>query len=323
MRGKINITPNQLKELLPSANERSSQIISDCPYCGKKGHFYVNKTSLLWDCKKCHEEGNGFKLLSHLGVLDQFYKRVIDTKNLVKLVTELEEESDEVEVLNLPSKKLPLGFERVYTHPYLIDRGLTVKDFYKYKIGISRKSKKLKDYVIILVEEAGDCKGYVSRCTLPKEIIEEFNLLRYRNSTGNKFSQLLFGWEEITRRTKTVIVVEGVFDKIRLDNLLMIDDFDDVKVVCTFGNKMSKNQIDKLRLTNVETVILFYDLDAINEMKRNTPSIKRYFELKIACLLGGKDPGDADEQEIFEALYSLYEPSVFFREKCNGRKIKI
>lgn len=30
-----------------------SQLLGDCPFCTKAEHFYVNKKTLLWDCKIC------------------------------------------------------------------------------------------------------------------------------------------------------------------------------------------------------------------------------------------------------------------------------
>lgn len=40
------------------SSEKGGQAVGNCPFCGKDGHFYVNTTSLLWDCKVCGEKGN-------------------------------------------------------------------------------------------------------------------------------------------------------------------------------------------------------------------------------------------------------------------------
>lgn len=39
-------------------NRDSTQYVADCPFCGKAGHFFVNRQSLLWDCKVCGRSGN-------------------------------------------------------------------------------------------------------------------------------------------------------------------------------------------------------------------------------------------------------------------------
>ncbi len=320
---EVNIEIDDLTALLQNPkNSGTNQLLCDCPFCNSKAHFYVNKTNYFWDCKKCKEAGGIKKLLIHFNVLDQFTHKTLRLDQLVTIGDEPEVE-DDITLADLPNKSLPIGYKRVYKNDYLQSRGLSVNDFYKYNIGISNKSQKLKDYVIMVIEEDGKCKGFVSRCCLSKDVIESQDLLRYKNSSGTKFNSLLFGYEEIIRGTTTVIIVEGVFDKIRLDNLLRTHESPVVKVVCTFGNKISDNQLKKLRITGVENLILFYDLDAIEEMKKSVPKLKKYFFLRISCLSGGKDPGDAPEEEVLNALYNDYDPTEFFYEKCNGRKIKI
>jgi len=44
--------------------EASGQMVGDCPFCAKEGHFYVNKETKLWDCKRCGERGNFEDFLS-------------------------------------------------------------------------------------------------------------------------------------------------------------------------------------------------------------------------------------------------------------------
>lgn len=34
------------------------QVVGDCPFCGKEGHFYINPEKGLWDCKVCGARGN-------------------------------------------------------------------------------------------------------------------------------------------------------------------------------------------------------------------------------------------------------------------------
>lgn len=38
-------------------NINGNQAVTDCPFCGKEGHFYYNE-EYLWDCKVCSESGN-------------------------------------------------------------------------------------------------------------------------------------------------------------------------------------------------------------------------------------------------------------------------
>lgn len=53
------------------ANGSSKELVLDvCPSCGKEEKCYVNRETGLWDCKKCGEKGNFFKLKKLYGIID-------------------------------------------------------------------------------------------------------------------------------------------------------------------------------------------------------------------------------------------------------------
>ena len=55
------------------------QVVADCPFCGKEGHFYVNPSNKLWDCKVCGARGN---LGQYLYRMHRIYMEYIeDPKN--------------------------------------------------------------------------------------------------------------------------------------------------------------------------------------------------------------------------------------------------
>ena len=47
----------------------ATQLVMDCPACGKEKKAYINRSSWLWDCKVCGEEGNEITLKRTLGHL--------------------------------------------------------------------------------------------------------------------------------------------------------------------------------------------------------------------------------------------------------------
>lgn len=70
---KIDITEDRFKKLkaftMHGVGLRSvagSQVIGDCPFCGKDNHFYIGWEKLLWDCKVCSESGNMQKFLEKI-----------------------------------------------------------------------------------------------------------------------------------------------------------------------------------------------------------------------------------------------------------------
>lgn len=40
--------------------DHGTQLIGDCPFCGKEDHFFVGELTGQWDCKVCGESGNHF-----------------------------------------------------------------------------------------------------------------------------------------------------------------------------------------------------------------------------------------------------------------------
>lgn len=63
--GDLDLTEDRFKKLktftMHGVSMRSvtgSQVVGDCPFCGKDGHFYINWEKLLWDCKVCVVAGN-------------------------------------------------------------------------------------------------------------------------------------------------------------------------------------------------------------------------------------------------------------------------
>lgn len=62
-------------------SEQGNQGRGDCPFCDKSNHFYVNKTSGLWDCKSCGESGN---LYDFLGRFHDLLRKDSDESELVQ-----------------------------------------------------------------------------------------------------------------------------------------------------------------------------------------------------------------------------------------------
>lgn len=298
------ITDDELKELLVRPKFGAQfHYIASCPYCNKDGHFYVNRKTYLWDCKKCNEEGNLFKLLAHLGklfMLGEF--KSIDIRRIDAKLGKEELEDEVIDKGFVPNKLLPVGFKRKYEDEYLTKRGLTESNLKKYRIGYTSLLSSLKDYVIFSVDEDGHCKGYVARYTKP---IKDKEKLRYNNSRHTNFSRLLFGYDDMVEGTHTAIMVEGIFDKISLDNYLNLDDAPYVKSVCTFGKKISETQVLKLKAKGIKNVILIFDYDAIKEMKKYSRELKQHFDNVLIGYTTNKDINDSTQREVLSIFDNL------------------
>ena len=283
---------------------RRTQITSSCPFCLKKEHFYINRNTRLWDCKKCGEQGNEKKLLIQLGK-GHFVDEVKTVSMSLKSLRD--EPIVENSIPDIKKVLLPVGFKRIYENEYLENRGLSDSEFIKYKIGQTRLIDKLKDYVIFVVEESGKVVGWVGRYTG-----KDKEKRRYENSKGTKFSNIIFGFNEITEETKRVILVEGMFDKMKIDRVFNLDNSPEMKCLCTFGKKFSDIQRSKVKsFKNITDVTLCYDYDAIKEMKVLGFELKKNWNTTITYTTK-KDVDECTHSEVIEIFKRLQKPQEFF-----------
>lgn len=307
------ISDEDLRDLLINPHlTRSGQYVCDCIFCGKEQHMYVNKTTQMFDCKKCHEYGSIYKILKHLDKLYLLEGSTIKEQERIESIREMTQElvsNDDTELSELPVKKMPVGWKvSAKSTKYLLSRGITPEDCERYNIGATDMFRKYENYVLIPIYDNGKIRGFLGRYGARKV---PDNKLRYNNSIGTEFSELLFGYDEITERTSTVILVEGCFDKIAVDKVLHLWDGEGVKCVCTFGKKISDKQIKKLMLKGVTNVILLYDFDAVKEIKKYGLELEKYFVTSITYTSDKKDIDECSEDEALEVFTHLMKPKDF------------
>lgn len=325
-------------------NSSGNHLIADCPFCGQERHFYLNVYKIFlqhgrsyvnaWDCKKCGESGNIKKLLvklQKLTLLEDGQYTDLNKKINVKLIEELEEADLD---LSVEDCRLPIGFKRAKSDAYLEDRGFTKREFEKYRVGRTLVLPSFEDYVILAIEEGNKTKGYIGRSILSKAQIDSINRdfkrrgikkkhIRYRNSLNTPFNKLLIGYDEIMFTTQWVILVEGFFDKVRVDQALELDDSDEIKCCVTFGKSISLEQIRKLQRRGVGKVILIQDPDALKETKRYSYLLKNEFEdVLIGSMKNDKDLGSSSYREIEEVFKTLRAPQDFVLSTVDSNKLR-
>lgn len=317
----MKIDATDIKSLLISPRPVSKDhFVSTCFFCNKPNHFYINFNTGLWDCKKCQETGNIFRLLILLNLQDlieyKVYAKSMDKLEALKDFNEIDEIFQvSNEDLLVPEIKID-NFKRLFFNKYLCERGFTKTDYGRFKVG-KIDDFKYNGYVVIPVFEDSKTKSFISRNTLKNQN------LRYKNCTDSDVSKLLFGIDELNNKTKTVILVEGFFGKKRIDDTLDLTSGDEIKCLATFGKKISKYQIIKLILKGVENIILFYDNDAVKESKKYCSLLSRFFSVKVAFLSEvGKDPDDLSSEQIIEILSCSKKPIEFNFNTLPFLKIK-
>lgn len=326
-----------LKDILTNAaiDDRGKNIMAKCPWCGHNEFGVSINNGHPFGCyrkKACGITGNIFKLLKKLGRLDLLSKGTSKVKYSDKLENIIEKKAQEDIDISLPTIDVPLGFKRIMSSFYLESRGFS--SFDKYEVGTTRLMGKLKDYVIFLVREDGELKSYISRSTKSSLEIKQIEgktgkkIPRYSNSKTD-FTKLLVGYDEITENTGTVILVEGLFGKENVDRLLELDDQEVIKCCSTSGAKISKEQIFKLQLKGISHVILFFDYDVINKIKKHAVELMSEFE-SVSIVSSSlkhvdgtyKDPADLNLDEMMSAFNDQKDPINFCLHKIQVINLK-
>lgn len=300
-----------------------------CPYCGKdNGKFgiYVGKETerkkpFMSHCFSCnHSTFTLDQLLTDIGRTDLIVSKTVDLKAAVdtQILFKIEEEKDEIDD-SLAPVDLPEFWKRSFNNTCLRDRGLVYDDYEYFPVGTTCGFNfKFNDYTIFPIVDNGIVVGYVSRHIWSKQEIDSYNvkakrkgeymIMRYRNSTENDFVKLLYNYDAVIEdETDTVIICEGIFDVIALTRKLELYDNNQIAAVATFGKKISLIQIYKLQSKGVKTIVIAYDGDAVNSIKKSAEMLSQYFTVLIADIPNPKD--DVDSMD-FMGLYQLFSENL-------------
>lgn len=317
-------------------------LYGECPYCGGDEFGISLEDNHLFRCfrgKHCGEVGNIYTLLKYIGRTELLGDRDFYKETDVFNPLEKKNFKEDVELsTELPDVIAPTGWRRVYENEYLRSRDFTDAEFLKYEIGTTHILRKFKNNVIFLIRQDGFIKGYVARNKLSKGEVDAINkpikewnkthpddkrmeVLRYNNSTDADFSKILYGIDEAQKGvTTTAIIVEGLFDKINLE-IICPELFEDrgIVVMCTWGKKISKYQMHKLKEKGINKAILLYDPDAIEDSKRYAFDLENNLEEVLVGYLEEKDPGDLNKEEFYEVMMNLQDPTTFYLDKLQKK----
>ena len=307
---------------------KNSKLIS-CPHCGKdytKFGILLLKNGGVYKCFRCDIKGSIFKLLRFLErkdlIIGEDDDRIFTYKEKLDLLLKIENKN-EIDV-NVPTINLPIGFTRIFENDYLTSRGWTKDDFNKIEVGVS-DFPRFRERLIFLLREDSKLVGYLSRSTKSKvwheNNIKNFKegkeklVLRYDNSK-TEFEKILGGIDDIIEgETDTVIIVEGLFDKVNVDRVLNLNNSSKIKCVCSFGCHFSLIQSYKLYERGIKNIILMFDSKTIRQTKSVSLMLSNYFNIFISELKGDKDPGEMNLYDFDMALTNLITPINFFVER--------
>ena len=314
----IKVTESDLSNYMKlSKSGNKGWYSTDCPYCEKQNHLGITFDSFgSFNCFKCGEKGSLYKLLKFIGILNKFKdNKVIEIDAYIDCNIFQKKESSQAN-LEFHEIKKPIGYKQIFELDYITNRGISEDIFYAHDVGITKIEKKLLNRVIFLFEYKNKNIGYIARSILSNDEIKKIEnntdrrYLRYINSANSDFSKYLYGLSEISENTHTIILVEGIFDKLKTDTELDLIYQDEVKCCCCFGKKISDFQILLLQQLNIQNIILLFDNDAIKESKEYGAYLSNFFNTSIG-LCNKKDPGDMNAQDFIKVFSDLKSPNIF------------
>jgi hypothetical protein len=295
-----------------------------CPICGKTGKFglKLTKEGGTANCFYCEDPWSIYKYLRFIGRPDLIIGNdpsVIYDKKLSLFRTH------EIEGSVLKDAKLPVGFTHIDFDSYLEERLFTKEQYDIFHVGISTDIK-LKNYLVFPLYDHQRLVGWLARSKYSKEWhkanLEAYKqgkerlVQRYHNSTGTDFEKIVGGIDEITDEVTTAIVVEGLFDKAGVDRNLDLQHHVTMKCIYTFGNKMSDNQLIRLRQTKLKNLILLYDYGTTKQLKKYGLMCDKYYKVKIGEIKDPAfDPGDMSQAMLLDILSHTLSPIEFFARR--------
>ena len=298
-----------------------------CPNCKQNDEFAVKFTKDGGGVVHClHTRTcNGFtssleKYLRSIGKADLIeFDKSIDINDFPNF-GENDNSNDSVcyGFKDMPLKQLPIGFKKVYHDEYLENRNFLPEHYDMFGVGVTHIDPRYKKKYLIFqfFNDNGGCIAWMARSRMDKEWHTENKRLykeeghslypRYGNSPDTDFNMLLGGYGEVTENTETIILVEGIFDKVNIDNKLQLVNDDNIKCLFTFGNSISPNQIGLIeKLNSIKNIYLLYDSDASKNSAKYGIELEAKTDKNIyvsSISQKGIDPGDMGLEQIHESL---------------------
>ncbi len=292
-----NFTPN----LVASGTE----LTITCPLCwDDKPRLYISTVSGLWYCFKCNRKGNLLSFLTDICDLD--YSTAFIASQLIKEKEEynlpiIKKRKDPISSLTdavcLPTDFMNIN-KRVFTNKlvspglrYLEERGINEELAKQYGIGYCITGP-YSYRVIVPVYTEGELKTFVARSWLKSP------LKKVLMPPGSTASQALFNYDSPRNALQETILVEGVFDALKLIPTVP-------NVIATLGAHITTEQRLLLKRKGDTNVILLRDGDKAGleaSIKEARLLKAAMMNVKIAILPEGKDPNSATLEEVYKAL---------------------
>ena len=266
------------------------EILVDCPFCHKEGHFSYSTEEPVWKCWSCGEGGDWIRYMEKAGgTFQQALQALAEAAGVELPARDQAAHQAYTRRADILEAAQDI-FEAALHDPsgpgqpvlkYLQARGYSLEDIAGMELGAFLSRKQLQtelqkqsftpqeiqasglltpgfgeEYKLTLLwrDQAGRAIGIVGRpLTDDKQELESRGLSKYKYSAGMEKDQGLIGFSS-ARKSSQVILVEGVLDALYLNKK-------GFKVVALGGTSLSEAQLQALKTVGVRELLLALDMD--------------------------------------------------------------
>ena len=264
----------------------------NCPICKhKKPKLVVNIVTGQYNCWTCHPATKGKTPVSLLKKLEVSPEKILEMKQYFKGDRTSLKDYNPVKV-SLPEEFVPLsiipkGINLEYRHAmaYLKKRSISEHDIKKYNMGYCSKGRFRNRIIVPSYDKQGNLNYFVARS------FEKEATLKYDAPSCSKNE--IIGFENLINWKIPVILCEGSFDAIAIKR----------NAIPLFGKTIPKALMMKLVESEVKTVYIALDNDALKEALTYTEQLLNMGKEVYLLELEGKDPSDLGFENMTKILH--------------------
>ncbi len=260
-----------------------------CPFCKHhKPKLEVDPKSGVWHCWVCNEKGRTptsllRKAHANADAIREMRSYFPDGKTNLDEKTYAKVELPK-EYRSLLTNSTALTYRQAKA--YVTKRGLTELDIVKYNIGYCETGKYANSIIIPSYDKNGQINYFISRS------FEKDPGRKYNAPSCNKND--LIGLEYYINWKVPVILCEGIFDAIALKR----------NAIPLFGKTIPKSLMLKLVESDVKTVYLALDKDALKEAINYSQQLINLGKDVYLIELQGKDPSEIGFEDMTKYLHT-------------------
>jgi len=291
-----------IKENFKKKGQSGRNYITNCIFCGDKKHMWIELDEKIYHCWKCEAGGNYISFL--MAYYDKDYNEVLDIigTGIVKSVDDLynsllemydNEYEDEEEIppikVQVPDG-IRLDKSTAKCKNWIVNtRHYPIHFLKKYGLTFCVKGK-YRNRVIIPIQT-------LNHVTFQAYDVRKNPKKKQLNPKGIPKSNFLYLYNYFRER-KYIIIVEGVFDALRLV-------FFGYPAVAILGKTLSEFQRHLLINSNAKEVIFCLDKDAVDKMLEQAAELKNVFGgiVSYIDLKKFKDPDKVRTVATFDKMF--------------------